>query len=101
MKTANPVTRVDIEGELSIFTAASLRERLLEALREGAEVEVDLSNVAEIDTAGVQLMLAARREAGVRHASLRFVGHSPAVAGVLDLFELSGDFGDSVPLRRA
>ncbi|MBS4098787.1 MAG: STAS domain-containing protein [Sulfuricella sp.] len=99
MKEKDQITRMDIEGELSIFTAAAIRERLLDSLADGAEIEVDLSKVSEIDCAGVQLMVAAQREATARSKSLRFVSYSPAVLELLDLCGISGHFGDPVQFR--
>jgi anti-anti-sigma factor len=90
----NTVARIDIRGELSIFTAAELRQRLLDALDAGAEIEVDLSEVSEMDSAGMQLMVAAKREAAARNKPLRFAGHSPAVVDILELCNLSGQLGD-------
>ena len=87
-------TRIDIKGELSIFTAAALRQQLLDALDTGADVEVDLSEVAEVDSAGMQLMVAAKREAALRNKSLRFCGHSPAVFEIVELCNLAGHLGD-------
>lgn len=96
MRKKSTVTRIAIEGELSIFTAVSIRERLLEALDEGTEIEVNLSKVSEMDSAGVQLMIAAKREAAERNKPLCFTGHSSAVIDILDLCDLSGHFGDPV-----
>ena len=96
MRKKAAATRIGIEGELSIFTAAVLRQRLLDAIATGKEVEVDLSQVGEIDSAGIQLMVAAKREATARKQSLRFIGHSPAVFDIIELYDLSGHFGDPV-----
>lgn len=93
------VTRIDITGELSIFTASALREQFLDALDTASELEIDLSGVSEIDSAGIQLMVAAKKEAMSREKSLRFTGHSPAVYEVLELFELSGHFGDPLLIQ--
>lgn len=94
------IHRTAIEGELTIFTAQAVRERLLAALAAGGEVEVDLSRVSEMDSAGVQLLVAAKREAAARRQPLHFTGHSPAVVDTLDLCDLSGHFGDPVLLPR-
>ena len=59
-----------------------------------SEVEVDLSAVGEIDSAGVQLMGAAKREAALRQKALRFSGHSPTVIDVLELCKLCSHLGD-------
>lgn len=90
-------TRIDIKGELSIFTAAGLRQQLLDALDGGSEMEVDLSGVSEMDSAGIQLMVAAKREASARNLPLRFTGHSPAVIDILGLCNLAGHLGDPIP----
>lgn len=96
MRKKSTVTRIDIEGEMSIFTAAALKQRLLDALVAGKEVEVDLTRVGEMDSAGIQLMVAAKREAAARNMPLRFTGHSPAVFDMIELYDLSGHFGDPV-----
>ena len=88
------IARLEIKGELSIFTAADICRQLLGALESAQEVEVDLSEVTEMDSAGMQLMVAAKREAAQRESQLRFTGHSPAVFDVLELCNLSGQLGD-------
>lgn len=96
MRKRSTVTRIDIGGEFSIFTATALRQRLLDAIAASKEVEVDLSQVSEIDSAGIQLMVAAKREAAARDKPLRFTGHSPAVFDIIELYDLSDHFGDPV-----
>jgi anti-sigma B factor antagonist len=95
MSSATP-GHLEIKGELNIFTAAELRLQLLEAIATGTELEVDLSQVGEIDSAGLQLMLAAKREAAGRNQSVHFTRHSPAVCDALELCKLSGQLGDPV-----
>lgn len=94
MTPNEPATRLAIQGELSIFTAAGLRQQLLDVLASGQEVEVDLSEVSEIDSAGLQLMVAAKREAAGRNQLLHFSNHSQAVFEALELCHLSGHLGD-------
>lgn len=91
--------RIAIAGELSIFTAAAIRADLLAALDRAKEVEVDLTQVTTLDSAGVQLMVAAKREAAALDKRLRFCGHSPAVLDTLDLTDLSAYFGDPVLIQ--
>jgi anti-sigma B factor antagonist len=85
-----------IEGELSIYRAAELKQALLAALEQCAELEIDLSAVTEIDTAGVQLLIAAKKTAQQKQKELRLVGHSAAVLDVFELFDLGAYFGDPV-----
>ena len=90
----NNLTHLEIKGELNIYTVAALRSQLLDALDAASEIEVDLSAVGEMDSAGMQLMVAAKREAAQRQKTLRFSGHSPAVFDVLELCKLGGHLGD-------
>lgn len=90
-----------LEGELTIYTAMDTKQRLLEPLASCQQLEVDLSQVSEIDSAGVQLMLLAKREASALGKDLRFVGHSTIVADVLELYRLTGYFGDPIVMASA
>ena len=91
--------RISIEGEMTIGTAAEVLRGLATPLVRGEEIEVNLAGVSEIDAAGLQLMMATKREAVNKNKTLRFVGHSQAVLDVLDLCDLAGHFGDPLVLR--
>lgn len=93
-----------ISGEFTIFSALAQKEQLLAALRAmpaGGELDVDLADVSEIDTAGLQLMLLVKREAAQAGASVRFVRHSDAVLDLIDLCGLASQFGDPLLIRPA
>lgn len=87
-------------GELSIYQANSAKSALAAALAAGPLRELDLSAVSEFDTAGLQLLLLARRSAEQRGSRLHLVNPSPAVcealtaAGLADAFELSADVSE-------
>lgn len=107
MNSETSVKRIDLRGEFNIFTATAVRQQLLDALDQpgegGAEIEVeiDLAGVNEIDSAGIQLMIAAKREAATRNRVLRFVGHSREVFDVLELCDVTGQLGDPVLIQHA
>ena len=82
---ANPLR---LEGDLTIYRAAELKQALLEAVDRLGSLEVDLSGVTELDTAGVQLLLLAKRAAGEKNKQFRLMGHSPAVVEVFELLRL-------------
>ena len=92
---------IALEGELTIFSALETKQTLLGALVPGVTLDCDLSGVTEFDTAGVQLLMLAKREAGARGAVLRLVGHSPAVLGAFELLDLGGHFGDPLVMPPA
>jgi anti-sigma B factor antagonist len=92
-------TPLRIEGELTIYRAAELKGTLLAAVAEHETLDIDLSAVTEFDTAGVQLLLLAKRAAAARRHTLRLVGHSTPVIDVFELLDLSNHFGDPIVLH--
>jgi anti-sigma B factor antagonist len=85
---------LDIEGEMTIYTAAEQKTQLLSFIGAGQALEVNLEHVTEIDTAGTQLLIMAKQEAAKVKKDLRFVMHSNAVLDVLELANLTATFGD-------
>lgn len=83
-----------VQGEMNIYSASQVRDELLQNLAAHAQVDVDLANVADFDSSGVQILLVLRREAQRTGKSLSFVHHSQAVREVLDLLNLVGELGD-------
>lgn len=85
-----------IAGELTIYRAMEWKGPLLAQLRPGACVEFDLSGVTDIDCAGIQLLMLAKKTAVQRECALRMAGHSPPVAEAFEMLNLAGYFGDPV-----
>lgn len=73
------------QGELTIFNAAEAKSDLMQQLAAASYLEVDLSGVEEIDTAGFQLLLMAIREAEARNTSISFSQWSDPVDAALEL----------------
>ena len=87
-------TVLRLSGELTIYRAAELKPLLLQALDSAAQLEIDLSEVSEIDTSGVQLLMATKRRAQALGHELRLSAHSAPVVEVLELLDLAAFFGD-------
>jgi len=85
-----------VEGNLTIYEAAAGKPVLLDALAKAADMEIDLSSVTEMDTAGLQLLILVKRESLKAGKLLRLVGHSQPTLDVLDLYNLASYFGDPV-----
>lgn len=95
-KTDGQAVQFAVEGEMTIFRAAELKAAMLPEIARAQEIEIDLSHVTEIDSAGLQLMVAAKLEAILRGKELHFTGHSKPVMEMLDLCDLGGFFGDQI-----
>lgn len=90
------VVTLHIQGDMTIRTAAAMKKALMKHIGKPCEREIELSEVGEIDTAGMQLLMLAKREA-VRHGTpMRLIGHSPAVLAVIDTYKLAAYFGDPI-----
>ena len=80
-----------VVGEMTIQTAAERKAELLALLESAAEVEVVLTDVTELDTAGLQVLMMLRREAAHLGKSLRLVSPNKVVTDVLEIAHLTTD----------
>lgn len=93
--------KVLAEGSMSIYDAAQQKPVFLGILQKHPHLEIDLSEVDEMDTAGLQLLLLLKRTAAKTGKSISLVAHSPASLDVIDRYNLGGYFGDPVIIPSA
>lgn len=77
--------QIKVTGELTVYTAAEIGPKLLASLDKHKASALDLSGVAEFDTAGLQMLLFARRESASKGRALAFREPSPAASSALEL----------------
>jgi len=92
--SSSPRNRLAIVDDMTVYNAGVQKEQLLAGLENCNELEVDLSAVNEIDTAGLQLLILVKREARRLNKKAHFTSHSPAVREVIDFFNMAAQFGD-------
>ncbi|HET7765439.1 MAG TPA: STAS domain-containing protein [Burkholderiales bacterium] len=92
--------RALVRGNMTIYEAAADKRALLDALAKADDVEIDLSAVSEMDTAGLQLLILAERESLKAGKRLSIVGHSESSLDVLDRYNLASYFGDPLVITR-
>jgi anti-anti-sigma factor len=88
--------RLNLNQDLTIYHVMDQKQQLIDALAATDALELDLSQVPEIDTAGLQLLMLVKREAGRQGKQLTIVAHSPAVRQTVDFCNLAAFFGDPV-----
>ncbi|KRP77171.1 sulfate transporter [Pseudomonas veronii] len=76
-----------MEGPLTIYTATEQKDLLLSLFPLAHEVELDLSNVDELDSAGLQLLILIKRESLKDGTQLLLSNPS---ATVIEAIRLSG-----------
>ncbi len=79
---------------MTIYNVSEQKNKLIDFLSSAIELQVDLSAVTEIDSAGLQLLLWLKQEA----SNLKLVNHSQAVVNVFQLLNLAMYFGDPIVL---
>jgi anti-anti-sigma regulatory factor len=85
-------TRLQLNSSLEIKDVEIVQQQLSAMLERGPAVSVDISHVAAMDTAGVQLILAFQSEAAKRGVTIEYSGQSVAFTHALTAVGL----GDAV-----
>lgn len=86
---------VRLEGPLDRQTVPAIRKELLASVkgREIKEVEIDLSEVSSLDTAGIAVMVEVMRILSGKQGRLRLTGLSEHAIKVIHLSRLDALFG--------
>lgn len=95
------VTRRAFAGDFTIYRVAELKAGLLDLLAEAERIELDLSGVERMDSAGCQLLMLVKREASAAGKTLAIVAHSPAVQSLIEFYNLAAWFGDPLVVPAA
>jgi len=96
---ADARTRITLDGAMTVYEAVDAKRDLLQALAGSTALEIDVTGLDEVDTAGLQLLLLLRRESLRAAKPLRLAGSSQALAEVLDRYGLAAQFDQ--PLEAA
>ena len=92
---------MSVTEDLTIYHALEQKHRLLDALGSTDELELDLMQVGDIDTAGLQLLILLKKEAQRTGKRLAIVAHSQAVRAVIDFCNLAAELGDPLVIPAA
>ena len=87
-KEDNDILRGFVEGEIDAYTAPQLREGLeVVEVQQGANIEVDLTNVNYIDSTGLGVFVSFYKRVQREGGDVRLVGLSERIQR---LFEITG-----------
>lgn len=96
VEQTSSVASLHLEGALCIYNALETKQRVMDALYATSALELDLSRVEEVDTAGFQLLALAKRESHKLGKTLVLVAHSNPVREVIEFYNMQSFFGDPV-----
>ena len=92
---------LSLTEDLTIYHALEQKLLLLNALADVDDLELDLLQVSEIDTAGLQLLILLKKEAQRAGKRLSIVAHSQSVRSVIDFCNLAAELGDPLVIPAA
>jgi len=92
--------RVRLGESLDIASAADARSRLLQVSQSSDNLELDLSSLSDIDTAGIQILLALRQQRTRQGARTRMVHPSQPILDAFGLLGLQHVFDEAVVVSR-
>ena len=88
--------RLIVDGDMTIYNALDVKQQLVTAVRNSAVLELDLSHVGEMDTAGFQLLVMTKKESLRLDKTLRIIAHSDSVREIIEFYNMGAFFGDPV-----
>ncbi len=84
---------IKLEGEVDIYTCPQLKETIIRLIDEGNyHIIIDMQNVPYIDSAGLGVLVGARRRVGEHDGSIAMVNPNPSVHKVLEITRLTKIF---------
>ena len=86
------IFQIPIEGKVTSCMVGELREAILPVIVQAHEIEIDLLQVAEIDFAGLLLMVETKLTATSQGKALNFIRYSRPVAEILGMSGLTEFF---------
>lgn len=92
--TTDGAVHLIFDGPMTIYNAGEVKKQLMSSLQNASILELDLSHVGEMDTAGFQLLVLAKRESLRLGHTLRIIAHSLNVREVIDFYNMDAFFGD-------
>jgi len=78
--------KLEMSTECSIYSVAGLKEAFDENIDKYTRFEIDMSAVEEVDSAGIQLLLAFFKEVKRQGKSAQITAKSDAISKVVDTF---------------
>lgn len=84
--SGNTAKKITLEEEVTIYNADEVKQKLFDQLLINKSVVIEMSGVAELDTAGLQAILFGKRYAEKHNLNVSIESPSDAVVEVFDLY---------------
>ncbi len=91
IETDEKKTSLCIDGELTIYSAQEYRKSIIAGFSAHKTLDVDMTDVDEIDTSGLQLLLAMNKELVTNGSEMTLVSVSDVTKDAIQVSRLSTD----------
>ena len=90
--------RVSLGDDLTIYAIETLKKELSTLIESNTQLELNLKNVEEIDSAGIQLLLGLQREAQRLNISIKLTALSAPVTKLVKMYCIADslDIGEAL-----
>ena len=100
VESNNGQCSIRVESGMTIYEAQEINAKLKQHIDACEAIELNLEGVSEIDTAGVQVLLVAKRAAEKRGKVFNITSHSEAVVQVFEMLNIAHEFGDPIVISK-
>ena len=88
-KKQPPKKNIEIDASLSIFNAAVIHEKIKDAYNKYDSIEIDLKDITDCDTAGIQLLCSLKKSCIDAGKEFTLTNPSDAVTAALERMSMS------------
>ncbi len=81
--------KLELDGDITIYTIDDLKTKLSNELNSYKMFEMNLAKIEEIDSSGIQLLLAFSRELAHKNKAFKITKASTEAAKLIDSYNLS------------
>ncbi len=79
---------IQIEGDMTIYEVAELKQEVLAQVSRDSTIELDLSSVTRVDSSGIQLLLLFQQELNRMNIEWKFSNLCSDVLKAIDIYNL-------------
>jgi len=85
-------TLIFIQDEMTIYNVLEHKNKLYPYLKNENGLHIDLTDVSEIDSAGMQLLIFLKHQSKIEKNEIIFINHSESFMEVINIFNFSSFF---------
>jgi anti-sigma B factor antagonist len=81
------IISISFDGEMTIYSVVKLQKYFINELMNSQGIDINLSNINKIDTAGFQLILYLKREGERANKTISFLESNDKVKSIFNLYK--------------